>query len=119
MNAITKKITFDATGKRLGRLASDIATVLNGKNTVMYVPNHPSDVIVEVSNVSHMQITERKKKGKVYDRYTGYFGGRREETLEQVIIDKGYQEVLRRAVYGMLPDNRLRRVKMKKLHIQG
>ena len=113
-----KKNTFDATNKRLGRLATEIVDILNGKDTPDYMSNRVPDVTVEVLNVSRMQIDEKKKRGKVYDNYSGYFGGRREITLGQLIEKKGYAEALRRAVYGMLPNNRLRSVKMKKIHIQ-
>ncbi len=114
-----RTITLDATGKRPGRLASEIADIVNGKDTVVYAPNQAPNVRVKVEHASRMHISEKKKKEKVYDRYSGYFGGRREETLAQVITKKGYGEVLRRAVYGMLPDNRLRTEKMKKIQIQG
>ena len=112
-----QKIQLNAQGKKIGRLASAIANILNGKHSPEYAPNTVPEVIVEVTNVSAMRIDEKKKKGKVYDRYTGYFGGRRERTLGQVLDRKGYEEVLRRAVRGMLPANRLRKVKMKQLQI--
>ena len=113
-----RAVTIDATNRRLGRLASEIATVLNGKDTPAYRPNVAPNVSVTVSHASRMQITDKKRKTKIYERYTGYFGGRRTVTLERLIEKKGYGEALRKAVYGMLPDNRLRAVKMKKLHIQ-
>ena len=113
----SEKITIDAAGKRLGRLATEVAGVLNGKHTAAYVPNRVSDTPVEVLNASKMQIMEKKMTDKVYGRYTGYFGGRKEMTLNQLIEKKGYGEVLRKAVYGMIPGNRLRKVKMKNLRI--
>ena len=111
-------IKIDATGKRPGRLASEIATLLNGKDITTYAPNIAPNVAITIENASKMDISEKKKRGKIYDRYSGYFGGRREETLAQVIKKKGYSEMLRRAIYGMLPNNRLRTVKMKKITIQ-
>ena len=117
MTTATKKITMDATGKRLGRLASEIAGILNGKNMPDYIPNKVPSVQVEVENAAKMQITDRKKQEKIYERYTGYFGGRREVSLAQLLKKKGYREALRKAVYGMLPGNKLRNEKMKKLHI--
>ena len=116
MAASFKKIGLDAAGKRLGRLASDIADMLNGKHSPAYMPNRVPDITVEVANASQMRIDERRG-GKVYDRYTGFFHGRKEITLTQLAEKKGYREVLRRAVYGMLPGNRLRSVKMNRLHI--
>lgn len=108
---------LDATGKRLGRFASEIANVLNGKGSPAYAPNTVPDITVEVMNAARMQITEKKKKEKIYERYTGHFSGRKEETLARVIEKKGYGEALRKAVYGMLPNNRLRRIKMNNLHV--
>ncbi len=112
-----EKITISATGKRLGCLATEIANMLNGKHTPEYTPNKTPNILVEVANASQMQITEKKKNNKIYERYTGYFGGRKEITLAQLIEKKGYSEALRKAVYGMLPNNRLRKTKMKKLQI--
>ena len=114
-----RMISIDANGKRLGRLASEIAVILNGKDTVAYAANQAPKVKVSVKNAARMRIDEKKRKNKIYDHYTGYFGGRRTITLGQLIEKKGYSEPLRRAVYGMLPNNKLRTVKMKKLHIQN
>ena len=112
-----EKISINAAGRRLGILATEIANLLNGKHTPEYAPNRVPNVVLEVSNAAQMQITEKKKTEKIYERYTGYFGGRKEITLAQLIEKKGYGEALRKAVYGMLPGNRLRKVKMKKLQI--
>ena len=117
MTTTQEKIQIDATGKRLGILATEIADILNGKHTPDYAPNKAPAVSVEISNASHMQISEKKKSEKLYERYTGYFGGRKTLTLAQLLERRGYSEALRRAVYGMLPSNRLRSVKMKKLYI--
>lgn len=117
MTTQQEKININAAGKRLGRLATEVANMLNGKHLPTYMPNKAPTISIEVSNASQMQITEKKRTDKVYDRYTGYFGGRKEMTLSQLIEKKGYSEVLRRAVYGMVPGNRLRKVKMKNLHI--
>lgn len=111
------KVTIDATGKRLGRLASDIAVKLNGKDSPAHAPNKVPNVTIEVSNAAQMQISEKKKQQKEYKRYTGHFGGLRTTTLAELIEKKGYREALRRAVYGMLPSNRLRDEKMRRLHI--
>ena len=117
MSTERRIVTLDATGKRLGRLASEIATILNGKDTENYAPNRIPDVRVEVTHASRLLFTDAKKKGKRYDSYSGYFGGRKEITLEQLIAKKGYREVLNKAVYGMLPNNRLRPEKLKRLHV--
>ena len=112
-----EKITIDAAGKQPGRLATEIAEILNGKHLPEYAPNILPNVSVEVSNAGQMQITEKKKMNTIYERYTGYFGGRKQMTAAQIIEKKGCREILRRAVYGMLSSNRLRNEKMKKLQI--
>lgn len=117
MTNAQEKITINAAGKRLGSLATEIANKLNGKHTPEYAPNKVPNILVTVANASQMQITEKKKNSKIYERYTGYFGGRKEMTLAQLIEKKGYGEALRKAVYGMLPNNRLRKTKIKKLQI--
>ncbi|MDE0243530.1 MAG: 50S ribosomal protein L13 [Candidatus Kaiserbacteria bacterium] len=112
-----RDITIDVAGDRLGRAASKIATILNGKDSVTYAPNQVPNVLVTVENASKMAIDERKKRQKVYVRYTGYFGGKKEQSLAQLIEKRGYGEVLRRAIYGMLPSNRLRDRKMRRVQI--
>jgi large subunit ribosomal protein L13 len=109
--------TIDATGKHLGRVASEVAYLLLGKDRTDAVRNVAAPVRVEVQNVSKLAITEKKRAQKEYDRYTGYPGGRRVLNMEKLIEKKGYTEVFRKAVYGMLPNNKLRAVRMKKLII--
>lgn len=111
------EVTIDAKGKRLGRLASEIAIILNGKNTPMYAPNKIGDTKVNIVNASQLQITDKKKKQKKYVFYSGFFGGKKEVSMEQMIARKGHSEVIKKAVYGMLPGNRLRQLKMNKLKI--
>ncbi len=108
---------LDARGKRVGRLASDIAMLLMGKNRADVVRNQTAPVRVVVKNASQLLIDEKKRLQKTYVRYSGYPGGQKTATMQKVIADKGYAEVLRRAVYGMLPSNRLRALRMKQLHI--
>lgn len=117
---MTEKIEthkIDANGKKLGRLATEIATVLMGKHRPDVMKNTVANVLVEVKNASKLLITEKKKKDKKYSHYTGYPGGLRFTTMEKMIEKKGYAEVLRKAVYGMLPANRLRAKRMKRLKI--
>ncbi len=117
---LEKPIKLDAKNKQLGRLASEVAVLLNGKGSPSYTPRIgiPPEKQVMVINVSQLAISNRKKKGMIYDRYSGYFGGRKEEKFDEVVRKKGYSEIFRRAVYGMLADNRLRAKKMKHLIIQ-
>lgn len=114
----TQKHTFDAAGKSLGRLATDIARVLMGKDSPTYERHTVADVQVEVLNVDRLHIPMRKQESKTYTRYTEYPGGLRKMTGRQLIEKKGYGELLRKAVYGMLPGNKLRNEMMKRLTIK-
>ena len=113
----TTEYTFDATGKKLGRLATDIAQVLMGKNDPAARRNKVPVVQVTVTNAAQMNVTEKKATTKEYTRYTQYPGGLRRETLGDVATKKGYAEVLRRAVKGMLPKNKLQSIMLKNLNI--
>lgn len=115
--ATPTEYTFDAAGQKLGRLATQVAAVLMGKNDPAARRHMAPDVRVVVSNVSQMDISEPKRDSKVYTRYTQYPGGLRTETLGDVIEKKGHGEALRRAVKGMLPKNKLQPVMLKNLII--
>lgn len=110
--------TIDVAGKRLGRVASHIAHMLLGKDTTDFAKNKVANVVITVENVDNLDIPEEKRVTKVYDRYSGFHGGRKEETLEELIAKKGVGEALRKAVYNMLPNNRLRKARMKNLIIK-
>lgn len=110
--------TIDAKDMRLGRVASAIAHTLLGKDTTDFAKNVVAPVNVVVENVNELDIDEKKRTTKIYDRYSGFHGGRTEESLEEVATKKGMAEVLRRAVYNMLPANRLRKGRMKNLIIK-
>lgn len=105
MSTETKNYSIDATGKRLGKVATEAASVLIGKNQPDFAKHIKSDVIVEISNVSKMDITEKKSK-EIYQSYSGYPGGRRTETLDHLANRLGYGEVVRRTIGGMLPGNK-------------
>ncbi len=109
--------TIDAKGKRLGRVASEAAHVLMGKDDPSFVRNKVTSLGVSVTNAGLMLIDPKKIKQKEYTRYSGYPGGLKKELLEKVIKDKGVSEVLSRAIYGMLPSNKLRSQRMKLLSI--
>jgi len=113
----TRKYQIDATGKRLGRLASEIAQLLLGKDKADFAKNVVAPVVVEVTNASKLDIDIKKQEEKKYVRYSGYPGGLKESTMSDVIEKKGYSEVLRKAVYGMIPGNKLRDPRMKNLII--
>lgn len=109
---------IDASDKRMGRIATEAASVLMGKTTTAYKRNQHGAVSVVISNASKMDLPERKLSQKEYLRYSGYPGGQKSERLEEVIEKKGASEALRRAVYGMLPSNRLRARMMSQLIIE-
>lgn len=108
---------IDATNKKMGRVATEAAVVLMGKDKADYAPNKTPDVKVIIENSSKVDATNEKLKGKEYRRYTGYPGGLRSTSAYKLKEKKGYSELLERAVYGMLPSNRLRKVMMSKLTI--
>lgn len=109
-----REYTIDAQGKRLGKVATEAATYLMGKDQPDFTKNILAPVTVTISNVSKMDITE-KRKGDIYQSYSGYPGGRNEETLEHLGERLGYGEVVRRTINGMLPKNKLQPLMMKNL----
>ncbi len=111
------KYTIDANGKSLGRLASEVAALLNGKNSVSFVKNKIFDVKVSVQNASKIKVTGDKMNELLHKSYSGYPGGLKELTLNKVVAKKGYSEIIKHAVYGMLPKNRLQDKKMMNLEV--
>jgi large subunit ribosomal protein L13 len=115
MKEIKKEVyTIDAEGKVLGRLASEIALILTGKKRPDFAPYKDFDITVIVKNVDKMKFTGKKLKQKKYFKHTGYIGHLKEVSLEE-LFKKNPQEVLRKAVYGMLPKNKLRKRRIKRL----
>lgn len=110
----TQKI--DAKNKSLGRLAAEAAKILRGKNKVEFQPHLDNGDEVIIENTDKIRITGNKLKDKIYYHHSGYPGGLKEETLEK-IMKRDSREVVRRAVYGMLPKNRLRDRLIKKLKL--
>ena len=109
--------TIDAKGKTLGRLATEIALLLQGKNTAKYErQNQGSDKVV-VQNAAQIKVTGKKFEEKVYYRHTGYMGHLKEKTYRQA-YEKDPTWVLRHAVYGMLPKNFLQDRRIKRLVIE-
>lgn len=108
---------IDATNKILGRLATEVAVLLRGKNTSQFDPSKLPNYVVTVYNTNSLKVTGKKmdgKDGKVYLRHTGFHGGQRAETLKEV-MGRDSRIALRRAVMGMLPKNRLRAQIIKNL----
>ena len=106
----------DAKDKILGRLASKIATILMGKDKVVYSPHQDLGDEVIVINASKIKVSGKKLAQKLYKRYSAYPGGLREETLERVLAKKP-DYVIRHAIKGMLPKNRLGAKLLKKLRV--
>jgi len=106
----------DGQGQVLGRLASQIAMLLRGKTKPIYTPHADVGDFVVVVNAEQVRLTGKKLDNKIYYRHTGYIGGIKSITARK-LLDKKPDEVLRSAVRGMLPKNRLGRRLLKKLKI--
>ena len=106
----------DAEGKTLGRLATAIADTLRGKNKPQYTPHVDTGDFVVVVNAEKIAVTGKKLDEKMYYRHSGYPGGLKERTLREQ-LERRPTEVLRKAVKGMLPRNRLARQQINKLKI--
>ena len=117
-NEITMEHKIDAKGRSLGRVASEVATLLLGKNSAAVKKNAVAEVSVHVVNASGLVITDKKKVQMTYHSHSGYPGSDRADMLKDVITKKGYGEAIRRAVKGMLPGNTLRDKRMKNLTIE-
>ena len=108
---------IDAQNQRLGRLASEIAVILQGKKRPNYDPRLVGVDRVVVRNASKLIVTGRKYTQKIYYHHTGYMGHLREKKFRQV-FEKSSERVLWDAVYNMLPKNRLRMKRLKRLKIE-
>lgn len=113
-----KTFTIDATNRSLGRVASEIATILRGKNSPEFERHIFADNKVTVTNASKVRLSGKKADQKTYAKYSGYPGGLKKRSLDYVVTKKGYAEIIKNAVHGMLPDNRLRNKMMKNLTIE-
>ncbi len=109
--------TIDATGKSLGRVATEVAMILMGKNTPDFSNNKVTNNRVLVENASKAKISQKKIKTTSYAQYSGYPGGLKFVSMERMIEKKGYEEIFKKAIYGMLPGNKLRSLRMKNLTI--
>ena len=106
----------DASDQTLGRLASRVAHVLEGKHKPTYQPNLDSGDHVIVLNASRIAVSANKRETKLYIRHSGFPGGYKEETLGQ-LLERRPEEVIRRAVKGMLPRNTLGVQQLRKLKV--
>ncbi len=112
------KYTIDAENKKLGRVAADVAVLLMGKNMVGFARNTMPDAVVEVTNLNKLSITPAKKESITYKRYSGYPGGLKEETLDNLSKRLGMGNVFKKTVSGMLPKNKLRSRMLKNLIVK-
>ncbi|MEF8847239.1 MAG: 50S ribosomal protein L13 [Candidatus Paceibacterota bacterium] len=109
--------TIDAEGEKLGRMASQIAKLLRGKHKPTFNPREDRGDFVEVENIGNMEVSGKKLEQKSYYYHTGHPGGIKEEQMKE-LMEEDPGEVLKRAVKGMLPDNKLREDQMKRLTIK-
>jgi len=114
-NTVERKwYVVDAEGQSLGRLASNIAQILRGKNKPYYTPHVDCGDYIVVINAEKVRLTGNKMSNKLYLRYSGYPGGQKKRTAEQM-LEKNPISLVETAVKGMLPKNRLGRQMFKKL----
>lgn len=111
------KHTIDATNKKLGRVASEAAKILLGKDTTDFARNVVTPAEVEIVNASKVDISPEKLEAKYYRSYSHFPGGYKEVTAQRTVEKKGFSELFRKAVDGMLPKNKLRKERMKNLTI--
>ncbi|MEK9151931.1 MAG: 50S ribosomal protein L13 [Patescibacteria group bacterium] len=119
--AISKQLTtvkIDAEGKSVGRIATEVAKILQGKHKASYEPQNDNGEAVEVRNAAKVHITGRKLENKVFYHYSGYPGGMRATQLKTVMAKNPADAVLR-AVKSMLPKNRQRKDRLKRLIVHN
>ena len=111
-----KWYVVDAEGKTLGRLASEVAKVLRGKNKAIFTPHIDTGDYVIVVNAEKIKVTGKKMEQKIYYRHSDYVGGMKETTLKEMLAKKP-EKVIELAVKGMLPKGPLGRQMFTKLHV--
>ena len=107
---------MDCSGKRLGRLSVQVANILRGKSKAEYTPNSDVGDFVVLVNAKNIQVTGNKSENKIYHRHTGYPGGIKKISFKDQLA-KDPEKIIRDAVKGMLPKNRLNRQIIKKLKV--
>lgn len=112
-----KTHSIDASGKILGRLASQIAILLRGKHKRNFQPNVDMGDFVIIKNIDKVRVTGRKMEEKKYFHYSGYPGGLRTISFKELFA-KDPTKILKTAVFRMLPANKLRRIQIKRLKFE-
>ena len=115
-NVEKKWYVVDATDKTLGRLATEVANVLRGKNKAIYTPNIDTGDFVIVVNAEKIKVTGKKLDQKIYWHHTDYVGGQKQATLREM-LNTHPERVIEHAVKGMLPKGSLGREMYTKLHV--
>jgi|SRR5581483_9329986 len=110
--------TIDATDKILGKLATQVAVLLRGKDKVGFAPYKDMGDFVVIKNVDKMKFTGKKFDNKIYYHHTLYLGGLKQATMKEMVQKKGHSEILRKAVMGMLTKNKLRAKQIKRLKFE-
>jgi len=108
-------ITLDATDKALGRLATETAVILRGKNMPDFAPNKAPSIKVKIINLDKLKLGESKVSQKKYRSHSGYPGGLKITAMKKAMEKKGMEYVFRKTVMGMLPKNKLRNKIIKNL----
>jgi len=109
-----KITTIDATDRSLGRLATEVSLILRGKNKPEYAPNKDIGDEVKIVNFSQVKVTGLKKEQKMYYRHSGFMGGLTETPFKKMKPE----DILKFAVLGMMPKNKLRRKQIKRLSVE-
>ncbi len=107
---------MDCSGKKLGRLSVQVANILRGKNKPEYTPNSDIGDFVVLVNAKKIEVTGNKTENKIYYRHTGYPGGIKKISFKDQ-LDKDPEKIIRDAIKGMLPKNKLNRQIIKKLKV--
>lgn len=115
-NVERKWLLIDAEGQRLGRLASEVASILRGKHKPTYTPHVDTGDYVVIINAEKVELTGKKLTDKMYYRHSGYPGGLKARNAAEM-IEKFPERMIELAVEGMLPKNSLGRKMIKKLHV--
>ncbi len=108
---------IDAANRSIGRVATEVAIILRGKNTPAFQPNIAPEVKVKVTNISKVKLTGNKMREKTYKTYSGYPGGQKTIPFEKM-FDKDPEKTFKKVVRGMLPANRLRKEMLKNLSVE-
>jgi large subunit ribosomal protein L13 len=109
------EFTIDAQGKMVGRIASEAAHILMGKNNPTFEKNTASSNRVRIINAGKAVVSEKKQEEVTYARYSGYPGGFKEDKMSDIIAKNGVRDIIERAVHGMIPNNKLKKEVMKHL----